>query len=126
LQVILKIHDCLKSFFGVGSVEGVIEADEVFFSENFKGTEPTKMPRKPHKRGKQVKKSGISNEQVFIATAVDRQGNLIMDLLCKGRMTHKELERLYNGRVGNNSILCTDSHRVMFNLLKIFQWNISV
>lgn len=42
---------------------------------------------------------------------MDRQGNLIIELLCKGRMTHKELDRLYNGRIGDNSILCTDSHK---------------
>ncbi|MCY9685035.1 IS1595 family transposase, partial [Paenibacillus apiarius] len=53
------------------------------------------------KRGKQIKKRGISNEQVCIATAIDRQGNLIMELLCRGRMTHQELERLYDGRVGD-------------------------
>ncbi len=101
----------LRSFFGVGSVEGVIEADEVFLAESFKGTKPSKMPRKSRKRGKQIKKRGISNEQVCIATAIDRQGNLIMELLCRGRMTHQELERLYDGRVGDNSIFCTDSHK---------------
>ena len=69
------------------------------------------MPRKSHKRGKQVKKRGTSNEQVCIATAIDRQGNLIMELICKGRMIHEELERLYEGRIGDNSILCTDCHK---------------
>jgi transposase-like protein len=29
-----KILDCIRSFFDVGSVEGVIEADEVLFSYN--------------------------------------------------------------------------------------------
>jgi hypothetical protein len=65
------------------------------------------MKRKSRKRGKEVKKRGLSNEQV----AIDRQGNLIMELLCKGRMTHQEFERLYEGRVGDNSIFCTDSHK---------------
>ncbi|MEC0122800.1 IS1595 family transposase, partial [Paenibacillus apiarius] len=49
-----KILDCIGSFYGVGSVEGVIEADEVFFAESFKGTKPSKMPRKSRKRGKQI------------------------------------------------------------------------
>jgi hypothetical protein len=106
-----KILNCISTFLGIGSVDGVIEADEVFFAESFKGTKPSKMPRKPRKRGKQVKKRGISKEQVCVATAMDRQGNLIIELLCKGRMTHKELGKLYNGRIGENSILCTDSHK---------------
>ncbi len=56
-----KILDCIRSFFGVGSVEGVIEADEVFFAESFKGTKPSKTPRKSHKRGKH--KEGIYHIQ---------------------------------------------------------------
>jgi len=79
-----KILNCISSFLGIGSVDGVIEADEVFFAESFKGTKPVNMPRSSRKRGKQVKKRGISNEQVCVATALDRQGNLIMELLCKG------------------------------------------
>ncbi len=49
----------IRAFFGIGPVEGVIEADEVFFAESFKGAKPSKMPRKSRKRGKQVKKRGI-------------------------------------------------------------------
>lgn len=62
------------------------------------------MPRKSRKKG-------ISKEQVCIATALDRQGNLIIEPLCKSRMTHKELERLYKGHIGEISILCIDSHK---------------
>ena len=69
------------------------------------------MPRESHKRGKSIKKRGISKEQICIATALDRQGNLIIEPLCKGRMTYKELENLYKGHIGENSILCTDSHK---------------
>lgn len=35
-----------------------------------------KMPRPARKRGKQVKKRGISNEQICIATVIYRRGNL--------------------------------------------------
>lgn len=57
-----KILNCISTFLGVGSVDGVIEADEVFFTESFKGTKPSKMTRQPRKRGKQAKKRGISKE----------------------------------------------------------------
>jgi len=46
-----------------------------------------------------------------VATAIDRQGNLIMELLCKGRMTSNDLKKLYDGRIGKSYILCTDSHK---------------
>lgn len=69
------------------------------------------MPRKSHKRGKEIKKRGLSKEQICVATALDRQGNLIIELLCKGIMTHKELERLYKGHIGESYILCTNRHK---------------
>lgn len=50
--------DCISIFLGKGYLDGVIEADEVFFAESFKGTKPSNMPRSSHKRGKQIKKSG--------------------------------------------------------------------
>ena len=106
-----KILDCISTFLGKGYVDGVVEADEVFFAESFKGTKPSNMPRHSRKRGKQVKKRGISKEQVCITTAIDRQGNLIMELACKGRITSNELETLYDGHMANGSILCTDSHK---------------
>ena len=89
----------------------MVEADEVFFAYSYKGTKPINMPRPSRKRGKQVKKDGISNEQVCVATALDRQRNLIIELLCTGRMTSDELKKLYNNRIGEASTLSTDSHK---------------
>ena len=106
-----KILNCISEFLGIGSVDGLVEADEVFFAYSYKGTKPTNMPRPSRHRGKEVKKRGISKEQVCVATALDRQGNLIIELLCTGRMTSDELERLYGNRIGEHSILCTDSHK---------------
>lgn len=36
-----KILDCISTFLGKGYVDGIIEADEVFFAESFKGTKPS-------------------------------------------------------------------------------------
>lgn len=89
----------------------MVEANEVFFAYSYKGTKPINMPRPSRKRGKQVKKRGINNEQVCISTALDRQGNLIIELLCIGRITSNELKKLYTNRIGEDSILCTDNHK---------------
>ena len=75
-----KILNCISEFLGIGSVDGLVEADEVFFAYSYKGTKPTNMPRPSRHRGKEVKKRGISKEQVYVATALDRQGNLIIEL----------------------------------------------
>lgn len=47
-----KILNCISEFLCVGSVDGVVEADEVFFAYSYKGTKPPNIPRPSHKRGK--------------------------------------------------------------------------
>lgn len=51
-----KILNCISTFLGVGSVDGVIEADEVFFAEIFKGTKPSKMQGKLIREGNRLRK----------------------------------------------------------------------
>lgn len=118
-----KILDAIRAFMGIGSVGGVIEVDEAFFRESFKGNHMKSttfaMPRKAHNRGvkgsysskDEKRKRGISKEQVCVLCAMDRTGNLITELICKGRMKHTDLERLFSGRIEDEAILCTDSHK---------------
>lgn len=108
-----RILDSIRLYLGVGHVEGVVEMDETFFAESFKGNHLKSgftMPRESRKRGKQVKKRGISKDQVCVATAIDRNGNLILELLCKGRMSTNDVMRLFENRLDKGAILCTDSH----------------
>lgn len=118
-----KILDAIRNYIGIGNVGGIIEADETFFRESFKGNHKKstifKMPRKAHERGvkgsrnnkEEKRKRGISQEQVCVLCAEDRIGNIITELICKGRMTHTDLERLFKGRIEEKSTLCTDSHK---------------
>ncbi len=108
---------------GIGSVGGVVEVDETFFRESFKGNHKKSthfsLPWKVHKRGikgsfsskDEKRKRGISKEQVCVLCAMDRAGNLITELICKVRMKHTDLERLFSGRIEDEVILCTDSHK---------------
>lgn len=109
-----RILDAIRNFQGIGEVSGVVEMDETFLLESFKENHKKsgfKMPRKSRKRGKEVKKRGISNEQVCIATAIDRGNNIIMEMVTKGRIKTNDLERLYVGRLDGDSVICTDSHK---------------
>lgn len=109
----------LKELMGFGSVGGVVEVDEDFFRESFKGDHKKStaftMPRKAHKIGVKgsysSKDEKISKEQVCVLCAMDRTGNLITELICKGRMKHTDLERLFKDRIEDEAILCTDSHK---------------
>ena len=47
-----KILNCISDFLGMGSVDGVVEADEVFFAYSYKGTKSENMLRPSRKRGK--------------------------------------------------------------------------
>ena len=99
---------------GIGDVSGVIEMDETFVAESFKGNQKKSgfvIPRKSRKRGKEVTKRGISKEQVCIATAIDRNNNIIMEMVCKVRIRSKDLERLYSEHLGKGSMICTDYHK---------------
>ena len=83
-----KILDCIGTFMGTGDVDGVVEMDETFLAESFKGNHKKSgfsMPRQVHKRGKEIKKRGISNEQICVATAIDRNNNIIIEMICKGQ-----------------------------------------
>lgn len=125
-----KILDAIRAYMGTGSVGGVIEIDEAFFRESFKGDHKKSttftMPRKAHKRGVKGSKSnkdekrkrGISKEQVCVLCAIDRVGNIITELICKGRLKHTDLERLFTDRIEEESILCTDSHKSYIRFAK--------
>jgi transposase-like protein len=109
-----KVLDAIKKFVGRGDVEGIIEADETFFLESFKGNHKNSefvMPRKAHKRGGGAKTSGISKEYVCVATALDRNKNIILEMTNMGRISIKDLKRLYDAHIEQGSIICTDSHR---------------
>lgn len=118
-----KIIDAIRTFMGMGSVSGVVEVDETFFRESFKGNHKKSknftMPRESRKRGAkgsksskgQKRKRGISNEQVCVLCAMDRVGNIMTELICKGRMKHTDIERFFKDRIDGDSIFCTDSHK---------------
>lgn len=67
--------------------------------------------RKSRKRVKEVKKRGISSEQICISTAIDRSNIIAMEMFTKGRMKTSDLERLHVGRLDTESVICTDSHK---------------
>lgn len=109
-----KILDCIREYIGVGTVKGIVEVDETFQAVSYKGNHRKSgfvMPRPARRRGGEVKVRGISSEQVCIVTAIDRNNNIILAPVCTGRVGSKELQEVFNGRIEEGSILCTDSHK---------------
>jgi len=107
-----KILDAISKHMDRANVGGIAELDETFLAESFKGNHKKsgfQMPRPSRKRGKQVKKRGISHEQVCIGTGIDNDGNIIMEMACTGRITGEKLEKLYDGHLNAGTIIITDS-----------------
>jgi len=99
-----RLLDAVRNFQGIGEVSGIVEMDETFLPESFKGNHKKsgfKMPCDARKRG-------ISGEQVCIATAIDRKNNIIFEMVTKGRIGTIDLERLFKGRLDPDSLICTD------------------
>jgi hypothetical protein len=103
-----KILDAIRAFMGIGKVAGVVEADETYYRVSYKGNHKKSrhftMPRAPRKRGKEVKTRGLSKEYVCVGCAIDREGNVITEVIGKGRAGYADLKRLLDDRIGKNSI----------------------
>ena len=90
-------------------LSGIVEADETYFALSYKGQRKG-IPRPSRKRGKQVKKRGISKEQVCIVTAIDRSRNTLLQSTCLGRMTIKQVTDTLGPYIASDALLVTDKH----------------
>ena len=120
-----RILDVINISLKKDTVEGIVEVDEVFVRESYKGNHSKsttfKMPREPRKRGKgknDKKKRGISNDQICIETGIDRKGNIVMGAVCNGRITTNDIVRFFNGKIGEDVTFIVDSHKSYFSINK--------
>lgn len=121
-----KILKALAEHMGLDLLKGVLEMDETFFAESFKGNHKKGNPYwvaprnsgKSHKRGKEIDYRGISHEQTCVSTAIDRNGGLVVVPICMGRLTTKALNSTYQDNIEQSSTICTDSHRAYIQFAK--------
>ena len=106
-----KILGALQNMADSVVLDGIIEADETFFSDSYKGNHKRGafiMPRKARKRGKSVHKRGLSHEKVCVPCAVNRKGLSIAKAINLGRVATKDLHSIYDNRIEPNSVIVTD------------------
>ena len=65
-----------------------------------------------------MKLRGISSEQVCVACAIARQGNIYSLPACKGRINAKTLNTVYASKIDKTSVLCSDKHRSYIQFAK--------
>ncbi len=106
-----KILDALQNMADSVVLNGIIEADETFFSVSYKGDHKKSsftLPRPAHKRGRSTKLRGLSHEKVCVPCAVNRNGLSIAKASNLGRVATKDLHAIYDNKIASGSILVTD------------------
>lgn len=131
-----KLLSAMTTDIGIDHLRGIIEMDETFFAESFKGDHNRQYlegrsakpmwvaPRdskKSRHRGQEVDYRGISHEQMCVSTALDRSNGMVLVSACCGRVSNRRLTEIYNGKVEKGSTICTDSN----NAYKGFAKNMS-
>lgn len=102
-----KVLDALSQIMEDAALEGIVEADETFFILSYKG-QKSGLPRKPKRRGEKASKRGLSREQVCVPCAIDRKGKVVSKVSNLGRIQTQGLHCVFDGKIKNKSILCTD------------------
>ena len=94
-------------------VSGEIELDEKYVLSSHKGEKIDNF--KPRKRGGSASKRGLSNEQICLPTAVQRNGTAVLKATNAAAPTSGDLMKLSNS-IGENSMAWIDG-KVAYNRL---------
>ena len=89
---------------------GIVEADETFILESFKGKR-SGLPRPARKRGGKAAKRGLSREQIPILVARDRTGHTTDAVL--PRLSRAAITAALDGVVTTDNQLCCDGGKAI-------------
>ena len=103
-----KFLNTLNEIMNGVKLEGVVEMDETFFNISYKGSRH--LPREPHKRGERAKHRGISSDKVCVPCGVNRDGKSVAKIANLGRISTIDVFNVFQGKVDENSVLCTDEN----------------
>lgn len=107
-----KVLDALRSNYENIQLDGIVEADETFFSVSYKGNHTGSttfvMPRAPHRGGRAVHKRGLSNDKVCVPCAVDLTGTAYAKVSNLARVKIAGLHAVLDNKITENSTLVTD------------------
>jgi transposase-like protein len=97
--------------------QGIVEMDETYFLYSEKGKRKIE-GRKARKRGGASKKRGISNEQVCVLVARDRQKTTYSKVVGQGRIVKTRLDKAIGSKLSASNVLCTDAWRAFMTYAK--------
>ncbi len=94
---------------------GIVEADEMFILESFKGKRGG-LSRKARKRGGKASKRGMSSEQIPVIVARDRAGATIDGVLPK--LDRASVTKLLEGVITPDNVLCCDGGKPIISFAR--------
>jgi transposase-like protein len=97
-------------------MDGIVEADDTYFLESFKGSR--NMPRPARKRGGKASKRGLSKEQIPVLVVRDRRGRHFDQVL--SAVNQSTLGTILPQLLSDESILCTDGAHAYKSVAKSF------
>ena len=107
-----KILDALQEMEDEVQLDGVVEADETFFTLSFKGNHSRsrhfRMPRPARHRGSSNHTRGLSAEMVCVPCAVNLDGKSYAKVSGLGAANQLSIDSVLKNRISRESILCTD------------------
>jgi transposase-like protein len=89
-----------------GQLGGMVEADETYFLESFKGQRDP-LPRKAKKRGTPAEKRGLSSEQIPVLVARNRSDGSTLTAVLPSRKG-KDIAEVLAPKLAGDSVLLTD------------------
>jgi transposase-like protein len=98
-----------------GRLTGIVEADETFILESFKGKRAA-LPRPARKRGGKASKRGLSAEQIPVLVARDRTGQTTDAVLAK--LDRASVTAALDGVVTPDNQLCCDGGKAIVSFAR--------
>ena len=98
-----------------GKLTGIVEADETFILESFKGKR-SGLPRPARKRGGKASKRGLSAEQIPVLVARDRSGATTDAVLAK--LDRASVTAALDGVVTPDNQLCCDDGKAIVSFAR--------
>lgn len=114
-------HRFLEAMSQMDPVElsGIVEADETFFRESFKGKKKG-MPRKSKSRGAPASQRGLSREQIPVLVARDRSSGQTLTKVLPSRSA-KDIGKALVPVLAMDAVLCSDNASAYRTLAKTLE-----
>ena len=118
-----RLIECLKEYsptFHVGQGQAC-ELDETYFPESFKGNHSKgsfTLPRKARHRGKQVRRRGLSREQICVMTGISDTNATFFEVSGRGVVSRKRAAEALRGRIGAGAVVATDKAAAYIDVLR--------